>query len=154
MTLTKPISKSVAKRLAIQKPKKKAKKKKSLSALKKQAWDLLSRVIRTESAAKDGYCQCYTCGKMLEFKDAQAGHAIGGRHNAVLFDEEILRCQCMACNVFKRGNYQVFITRLIEENGFDWWLTKLAQLRETIKYNRCDLESKIDLYKARLKEIE
>lgn len=126
---------------------------KSLSSLKKKAWDLLSKCIRGE-ACFAGYCPCYTCDKVMEFKDAQAGHAIGGRHNSVLFDEEIIRPQCMACNIFKRGNYQIFITKLIEENGFDWWLTKLEQSRQTIKYDRLDLEAKIECYKERLRSLE
>ena len=86
----------------------------------------------------------------MNYEDAQAGHAIGGRHNAVLFDEEIIRVQCCGCNIFKRGNYQVFITKLIEENGFAWWQGKLAASRLTIKYNRADLEAKIESYKQRL----
>lgn len=114
---------------------------------------MLSQVIRTESVTKDGYCECYTCGVMMEYKQAQAGHAIGGRHNAVLFDEEIIRLQCMACNIFKRGNYQVFITKLIEENGFAWWQAKLAASKLTIKYNRADLELKIESYRERLSLI-
>jgi hypothetical protein len=127
---------------------------KSLSQLKKQAWDLLSQCIRREYAHKNnGVCDCYTCPATLAISEAQAGHAIGGRHNAVLFDEEILRIQCCGCNVFKRGNYQIFITKLIEENGFAWWQAKLAASKLTIKYNRADLEARIESYKARLAEV-
>lgn len=135
------------------KTKTRKRKAKSLSQLKKQAWCLLSQCIRNE-AAIGGYCVCYTCGKPLRIVEAQAGHAIGGRHNAVLFDEEILRAQCSGCNIFKRGNYQVFITKLIEENGFAWWQAKLAASKLTIKYNRADLEAKIEGYKARLATLE
>jgi hypothetical protein len=132
------------------KPKRKHK---SLSALKKQAWDLLSKVIRGE-ASKNGWCNCYTCGKLLLLvSDAQAGHAIGGRHNAVLFDEEIIRVQCAACNIFKRGNYQVFITKLIEENGFAWWQRKLIESGMSIKYDRSMLAEKIESYKERLAKL-
>jgi hypothetical protein len=124
---------------------------KSLSGLKKKAWDLLSQCIRREYAQKNnGVCDCYTCPATLTVDTAQAGHAIGGRHNAVLLDEEIIRVQCCGCNIFKRGNYQVFITKLIQENGLDWWLAKLAASKLTIKYSRVDLEAKIESYKARL----
>jgi len=127
---------------------------KSLTTIKNKAWSLLSQCIRQESANHGGFCECYTCGRSIEIKDAQAGHAIGGRHNAVLFDEDVIRIQCVACNIFKRGNYQVFITKLIQENGLDWWLDKLEQSRQTIKYDRCDLEAKIESYKQRLKGLE
>lgn len=90
----------------------------------------------------------------MTYSEAQASHAIGGRHNAVLFDEEIIRPCCVGCNVFLRGNYQVFITKLIEENGFAWWQAKLAASKMTIKYSRADLEAKIESYKARLRAVE
>ena len=130
-------------------------KQKSLSQLKKQAWCLLSQCIRKEAAQRNnGVCDCYTCPATLAVSDAQAGHAIGGRHNAVLFDEEIIRPQCCGCNIFKRGNYQVFITKLIEENGFAWWQMKLAGSKATIKYNRLELELLIEGYKERLRGLE
>lgn len=131
------------------KTKSKKRKTKTLGQLKKQAWTLLSQCIRSE-ACTNNKCFCYTCGKDLEYLTAQASHAIGGRHNAVLFDEEIIRCCCVGCNVFLRGNYPVFITKLIEENGFAWWQNKLAESRITIKYDRAMLEFKIESYKARL----
>ena len=127
---------------------------KSLGKLKKQAWDLLSQCIRRERVNIYDQACCYTCEEWKPWKEIQAGHAIGGRHNAVLFDEEIIRPQCCGCNIFKRGNYQVFITKLIQENGLDWWLDKLEQSRQTIKYDRCDLEAKIESYKQRLKGLE
>lgn len=133
----------------LQKTKRK-RKAKSLSQLKKQAWCLLSQCIRRDATKHSGFCLCYTCGKVLQYAEAQASHAIGGRHNAVLFDEEIIRPCCVGCNVFLRGNYQVFITRLIEENGFAWWQEKLAASRVAIKYDRAMLEFKIEGYKSRL----
>jgi hypothetical protein len=134
--------------MTLTKPKKR--KQKTLGQLKRQAWCLLSQVIRTEACRHTGVCNCYTCGAPLEFKTAQAGHAIPGRHNVVLFDEEIIRIQGICCNIFKGGNYPVFITKLIEENGFAWWQEKLAASRMTIKYDRAMLEFKIDSYRERL----
>lgn len=126
---------------------------KTIGLLKKKAWSLLSQCVRLEYA-KDGYVNCYTCGKHMHWKEAQAGHAIGGRTNAVLLDEEILRPQCVGCNVFKRGEYQVFVTKLIEENGFDWWKQKLEASKETKKYLRSEIEEIIVGFKQRLKELE
>lgn len=89
-----------------------------------------------------------------DWRELQCGHGIGGRHNAVLFDEEICRPQTVAENVFKRGNYPVFVTKLIQENGLDWWEKKLAASREVVKYTRSDLEALIETYKTKLKELE
>lgn len=84
------------------------------------------------------------------WKESQAGHAIGGRHSAVLFDPDICRNQCVRCNVFLRGNYPVFTTKLIEEKGMEWWKAKLEGARQIVKYTRADIEEMIETYKAKL----
>lgn len=130
------------------------KKKKSLRAIKKKCWALFSEYVRRKHADSNGFARCYTSGVAADWRELQCGHGIGGRHNAVLFDEEICRPQTVAENVFKRGNYPVFVTKLIQENGLDWWEKKLAASREAVKYTRSDLEALIEKYKQKLKELE
>ena len=60
---------------------------------KQMVWDYFSIYIRLRYANKKGVAKCYTCGKVLAIKALQAGHAIMGRSNAVLFDEEIVKPQ-------------------------------------------------------------
>jgi hypothetical protein len=121
--------------------------------LKKAAWDLLSKIVRLTHS--DGNtCECYTCGKLLFHKEAQAGHAIPGRTGAVLLDEEILRPQCVSCNVFGRGMYHIYSTKLIEENGMDWWKQKLANSKKIVKWDRVSLNEKIESYRERLNKLK
>lgn len=127
---------------------------KTTTKLKQQAWKLLSQIIRQDAADHRGMCQCFTCDEWDHWKSMQAGHGIGGRHNAVLLDEDILRVQCVACNIFKRGNYTIFTTKLIKENGLEWWDNKLAESRLMKKYTRAELIEKIEEYKSRLSVIE
>jgi hypothetical protein len=83
------------------------KKKPTLKSLKNKAWKLCSEYVRRKDADAGGFCGCYTCGAPIHWKlEAQAGHAIGGRTNSVLLDVDIIRPQCVACNVFRRGMYQ------------------------------------------------
>ena len=98
--------------------------------------------------------QCYTCGALMFWKESQAGHAIGGRHNAVLLDEEICRPQCVRCNVFMRGQYPIFTAKLIRENGLDWFEGKLQNARQVLKLARSDYEEMIGQYKAKLAGLE
>lgn len=126
----------------------------SLVSLKKKAWKYASLVLRQSSADHRGMCTCYTCGAVHHWTEMQAGHAIGGRHNAVLLDYEILRVQCVGCNIFKRGNYQIFITKLIQENGFDWWTKKLEASKQIVKITRDFYENFIEESKQRLSELE
>jgi len=130
-------------------------KKPTLSSLKKKLWKLFSEYVRRKDADEGGTERCFTCGRLYHWRgELQCGHAIGGRHNAVLFDPDICRPQCRSCNIFLRGNYQVFITRLIKENGLEWWEKKLEDSKKVVKYTRSDLEELIELYKAKLEKLD
>ena len=139
---------------------KKRKKPKTTSKLRKLAWNAFSLWYRQSQADRQGICICYTCGSVFNYKSIHCGHAIGGRHNAVLFDEDIIRLQCYACNVGKRGNYQVFVTKLVREHAeeqhieigqaFEWWERKLEHSRTIVKFTRQDLLDKIADYESRI----
>lgn len=125
-------------------------KSKRLSALKKKCWELFSQFIRRSHANENGWSRCYTCDTVGHWKQLQCGHAIPGRHNAVLLDAEICRPQCAICNVFKHGQLHIFTTKLICENGDDWWLKKLAQSNVPIKISRDNYAEMIEDLKRKL----
>ena len=129
------------------------KKSKTLGQLKKAAWKLFSEYVRRKDADEGGTVSCYTCGRLLYWKEAHAGHALPGRHNAVLFDLDIVRPQCPRDNLFMGGRYEVFAAKLIRENGLEWFEKKLAGAREVIKMSRDDLEKIIIDYKKKLEEL-
>lgn len=128
---------------------------KTLGKLKKDAWDLLSKIVRLSYADDGGTVECFTCGKLMywEKDGAQAGHAIPGRNGAVLFDEEILRPQCYSCNVPGRGQHHIYSTKLIDQHGMDWWKCKLIESKKIRKWSRVELEETIKKYRERLKEL-
>jgi len=129
------------------------KKKQSLSALKKKAWKAFSEYIRRKNADAGGTERCYTCGKLDHWKELHAGHALPGRHNAVLFDQDIVRPQCPVCNIWKGGNYPIFTTKLIKENGMVWWEKKLEDSRRLVKLTRSDIEDLIQNYKSKIEAL-
>ena len=129
-------------------------KKQTLRTLKAKAWKLFSEWIRRKDADAGGTGLCYTCGTPKHWKELQAGHAIPGRHNAVLLDEEIVRPQCVRCNVMLRGQYHIFTTKLIRERGLEWWEGKIEGSREIVKLTRTDFEALIAAYKEKLKELD
>ena len=87
------------------------------------------------------------------WKEAHAGHAIPGRHNAVLLDPEIVRPQCPRDNLFLGGRYEIFATKLIKEKGMEWWEAKLEGARAIVKLTRGDYEALISSYKQKLEEL-
>lgn len=130
------------------------KKKPTLKAMKSRAWKLFSEFVRRKHSDEGGTGRCYTCGELAHWKELQCGHAIGGRHNAVLLDEEICRPQCIRCNVFMRGQYPIFTSKLIRENGLEWFESKLISARAVVKINRAEYEEKIQELKQRLTEMD
>jgi hypothetical protein len=87
--------------------------------LKKKADDLFSIHIRKKYADSDGYVKCYTCDKAYPIKEIQCGHFVRRVHLSTRWDEDNARPQCFACNVWKRGNYDEFALRLVNECGTD-----------------------------------
>lgn len=130
------------------------KKKPSLKGLKAKAWKIFSEYIRRRDADVGGTNRCYTCGTLMFWKESQAGHAIPGRTNAVLLDADICRPQCVGCNVFRRGRYEIFTTKLIKENGMEWWERKLEEARLVVKLTRSDFEDAIQTFKQKLADLE
>ena len=125
----------------------------TFKSLKNKAWKVFSEWVRRKDADEGGTERCYTCGALFHWKQLQCGHAIPGRHHAVLLDEEICRPQCPVCNVWRGGNYHIFATKLIKENGMEWWERKLEGARRIVKLTRSDLEDIIQTYKQKLEAI-
>ena len=86
------------------------------SSAKKKAWSACSKYVRNLHS-RDGICTCYTCGVSKPVPDMQAGHAIQGRGNSILFETDGIRPQCAGCNVWQGGRLDVFIPKLIDEVG-------------------------------------
>lgn len=50
--------------------------------------------------------------------------------------------------------HHIFSTKLIKENGMEWWDEKLFNARQAVKFTREDLEQIIETYKAKIQELE
>jgi hypothetical protein len=131
----------------------------SVSSLKRTAWTLFSRYIRTRDCLRTTGSTdrgvCCTCGVEYDFKELQAGHFEQGRHNATLFDKRNVHAQCSGCNLFKHGNlrrYEKFMVATYGQGVVDELDTldtfqrqlsvlELSQLIIDIKYDIDNLES-------------
>ncbi len=74
-----------------------------------------------------------------------AGHGIGGRHNYLLFDEELVFAQCPACNIWRGGEYEKFAVILIEKHGLEWYKERLRY--KVVQYFENDYLKMIEKYK-------
>ncbi len=80
----------------------------------------------------------------------------GGRrsvHVATRFNEEIVKPQCLMCNVFLRGNYGKYTLKMLDLHGREKVEEFMALKHQVVKYTRTDLEELIESYKQKLKEL-
>jgi len=128
-------------------------KKVSISKLKKRAWDMFSLYVRTKYAGPDGVVICYTCGKVGTIKTTQAGHGIAGRNNAILFEEDVVRPQCVGCNFFGGGKYGIFMDKLIKEYGAEKFSQLVMISTMTVQRKAKDYIEIYEKYKKLLVEL-
>lgn len=130
-------------------------KKKTIKSLKAKLWKLTSEYVRKKDAdPHTGIVCCYTCGTPKYWRDGDAGHAIPGRHNKVLFDLSILRFQCKRCNGPGHGEQYIFGKKLDQENGEGWFEQKQIEAKGELKYSIADYVKMIEDMKQRLNELE
>ena len=98
--------------------------------------------------------RCYTCGVLKPIKEMQCGHGLGGRGNSILFDASICRPQCVSCNIFRGGSYDIFHMKLIEENGLSWFKSKMRQKSESRQFTRIELNDLYIYYTKKLAELQ
>lgn len=123
------------------------KKEKSISWWKKKVWIVFSKWLRQKYANSNGIVKCYTCDKSKHWTELQAGHALGGRKNSILFCEKAVRPQCVACNIFLRGNYAEFHARLQRELGVGILEELIALDKTTKQFTVGELKILFDKYK-------
>lgn len=131
---------------------------KSISKLKKDVWKLFSLWIRLKDADWRGNNVCVTCHKTYPYKKLQAGHFIPGRHNAVLFNEDLVHPQCYSCNFFLGGNpreYDKFMRQKYgDERVEEFDLLGKGKKNGHKEYTIQDLEELKKVYTEKLTEFQ
>ncbi len=121
------------------------KKPKTKTQLKKILDSVFSKFIR-EKYSKDGYLNCYCCGRRISTKESQCMHYVSRANLATRWDADNARAGCSSCNVFMHGNYPAYTAHLLEEIGASK-LKKLIAKGKTIRqWTIKDLEDEIKKY--------
>jgi NAD-dependent dihydropyrimidine dehydrogenase PreA subunit len=127
--------------------------KKSSNPAKNTAWKNFSRYIRLRDAIKTTgtktHAKCITCGAMKPIEEMDAGHAIPGRHNAVLFSEDLCHAQCRACNRAGGGELQAYRMILTDVHGAAWWEFWQDQKKKSVFYSPDDFKRISEEYKKK-----
>jgi len=124
----------------------------SLKNLKKKCWKLTSELVRKSSADSfTGLGVCFTCEKVVPWRELQAGHYI---HNKLDFDLRNLKAQCQFCNHYRRGELGIYGEKLNKIYGQAW----IDQLRKDARergndYKRSEIMEIMERYQILLKNL-
>jgi len=113
-----------------------------------------SRYIRLRDSDTNGMCPCVTCGRLMNWKEAHAGHFIKRQHMAVRWDEQNVHSQCPADNVYKGGCQDEYSAYVLRTYGQDAFERLMREKRTAKKWTRPELEELIDKYKTAARELE
>jgi len=130
----------------------KPKKKPTITKLKKKAWTLFSKYIRLKYADDNGYVQCVTCKCIKHWKEMQAGHYISRRFSFYLFSETNVFPQCVACNMFNKGELGKYCLFLQGKYGKEWVDERTNTAPPIKQFKRPELEIIIESLKQKLNE--
>jgi hypothetical protein len=126
-----------------------AKKKPTISKLKKDLDKVFSQYVRLASADHRGVCTCFTCGAEKHWKEIQAGHFMSRKHSATRWHLDNVKPQCVKCNMFSQGEQY----RFGQELGDDTAKEMEHLSKTTMKLNISDLQDEILKYKKKLKDL-
>ena len=128
------------------KPRKARKGSPTYAALKRKADGVFSQYIRQRDE-KDG---CISCSAHPLASLLQAGHYISRVHLSTRWDERNVNAQCMACNVWRRGNAGEYTLGLIRKYGPNIIAELVEKKRQSVKLTRSDLQGIIEDCRAKI----
>jgi len=131
--------------------------KRSSDPKKATAWKWFAKYIKLRDAIKTTgdvhFCRCITCGEIKPIEDMDAGHAISGRTNSILFDELLCNAQCRKDNRYYSGQPEAYKRVMIERVGQEMWDYLVAKKNIHVEYSQFDYEQISKLYRQKYKEL-
>jgi hypothetical protein len=145
-----PLEKAMGER----KKKTRKKRAKNGAITKAKVWSVFSRYIRLRDADLSGHVICPTCGNVIHWSEAHAGHALPGRKFDVLFDENIVYAQCSIDNIWKNGCYPEYAIFLIKKFGLEWYDARVQRAGRVHKLGKADLQEIFDHYTEEVERLK
>jgi hypothetical protein len=128
--------------------------KKPISKLKKELDKWFSLYIRIKSCDDNGMVICYTSKRKYHYKNIHAGHFISRRHLSTRWDEQNVKPQSAADNLFGQGEQYKFGMYLDNEYGVGTAEELQLKARQPFKMMRIDYVEKISYYKDLVNKIK
>lgn len=126
----------------------------SVTKEKQKAWTVFSQYIRLrdclETTGTLHMGKCCTCGKIISYKESQAGHFIPGRGGAILFLENNVHLQCAGCNIYRHGNVVEYLEFMRNKYGQEVLNELIAKRHETHRWKVCELQEIREKYQQKV----
>jgi hypothetical protein len=121
-------------------------KKPTVSKLKKRLDSIFSIYIRNKYADFSGYVMCVTCKTTKPINEMQNGHYVSRSSSILRYSEDNCFPQCVACNIFKKGNYPAYTEYLLKHFGQNYILNLVKVGRLEKKWTIKELQELIIKY--------
>lgn len=103
------------------KPLKRAKVKKK-PEVDAELWKWFSIYIRLRDVTIDGgYGRCFTCKKIIHWREGDCGHGVGRQHWGTKYNEKNNALQCKKCNGFEAGRQDLYAIEMDKRDGPGSW---------------------------------
>ena len=117
---------------------------------------VFSMYIRLRDSKQYGYkyFKCISCGKILPFEKADAGHYMSRRHNSTRFDEDNVHAECSYDNRFNAEHLDGFRDNLIKKIGHQRFDLLRAKANTTKSYSELEYKALIKYYTTLVKKMQ
>lgn len=130
----------------------KKKRTESRGQLVKRLDNAFSQYIRLREAV-DGEAICVTCGLKLPWKQLQCGHYETRGDFPTRWDETNCHPQCVACNVFRKGNYTVYARYMINRYGTEKLEELAKKAKSGVKIPTPEIRDMIEIYRKKVLDL-
>ena len=109
---------------------------------------VFSLYIRLRDSKPYGYkyFKCISCGKILPFEKADAGHYMSRRHNSTRFDENNVHAECSYDNRFNAEHLDGFRDNLVKKIGQQKFDLLRVKANTTQSYSESEYKALIKYY--------
>jgi hypothetical protein len=115
-------------------------------------WKAFSLFIRLRDSDDNGYGACFTCKKVIRWKDGDCGHGVGRQHWGTRYNERNNHLQCKGCNGFQEGRKDLYAVEMDKRYGAGTWDLMNAS-KNGKKYTETEIEILTKHYTEKYKEL-
>jgi hypothetical protein len=129
------------------------KKAESIGVLTKKLDRIFSVYVRLRDTNKNHSTKCFTCDKVLHWREIQCGHFQSRRFYSTRFHELNCMPQCYACNIGLSGNQYIFGVNLDKLHGPGTADRMVTLSKEVKKFTSPEMMELISHYEKAVGEL-